>query len=209
MITGEDPPASGATRVDQHRSVGAGQPGDSNRPAENAEATCQTGASTQNLAMNAAAAALTAATASAHPDPAGPGNTGSGASARVRRVNTTRTASTRAPKRRNQPRTVPAGDPAARRPGDARHHEPSPPAPHRSPRRCPPAGAATTPAAAHASPDTRCTATAAARPEPHRRGRGPSGPEPGPNRPAHPRIPDTPADPIADAPRPRPSRSLP
>src|SRR3954452_25465819 len=118
MITGEDPPASGATRVDQYWSVGAGQPGDSNRPAETAEATCQTGASTQNLAMNARAAALTAATASAHPDPAGPGNTGSGARARVRSVNTARTASTRAPKRRNQPRTVPLraaqplGDPA-------------------------------------------------------------------------------------------------
>ena len=82
MITEEDHPTSGATRVDQHWSVGVGQPGDSNRPAETAETTCQTGTSTENLAMNAPAAAVTAATASAHPDPAGPGSTGSGANAR-------------------------------------------------------------------------------------------------------------------------------
>lgn len=49
---------------------------------------------------------MTAAIASAHADPAGPGNTGSGASARHHQVNTARTASTRAAKRRNQPRTV-------------------------------------------------------------------------------------------------------
>jgi hypothetical protein len=75
MITKEDPPASGATRVDQYWSVGAGQPGASNRAAETAQATSQTDTSTENLAMNARTAAFTAATASAHPDPAGPGST--------------------------------------------------------------------------------------------------------------------------------------
>ena len=69
MITKEDPPASGSTRVDQHWSAEAGQPDASNRPAETAQATSQTGTSTENLAAKAPAAALTAATASAHPDP--------------------------------------------------------------------------------------------------------------------------------------------
>src|SRR5215207_1140072 len=111
MITKEDPPASGSTRVDQHWSAEAGQPDARNRPAETAQATSQTGTSTENLAAKAPAAALTAATASAHPDPAGPGSTGSGANARARRVNTTRTCSTRAAKRRNQPGTVVDGRP--------------------------------------------------------------------------------------------------
>lgn len=114
MITKDDHPTSGAARVDQPRSAGRGQPGARSRPAETATATCQTGtAPMQNRASIAAAAASIAASASAHADPAGPGNTGSGASARHQRVNTTRTASTRPAKRRNQPRTVSAGRPSS------------------------------------------------------------------------------------------------
>ena len=137
MITEEDPPASGATRVDQPWSVGAGQPGDSNRPAETAEATCQTGTSTENLAMNARAAAVTAATASAH---AGPGRAGQH---RIRRQRP-------APQGEHHPDLLdasaeapqpaahrPGRAPAARRSGDARHQQPSPRAPPRSPRPCP------------------------------------------------------------------------
>ena len=88
------------------------QPGASNRAAETAAATCQAGTPTEDLADTAAAAAVTAATASAHLDPGGRGSTGC-ASARVRRVNTTRTCSTRAPKRRNSRAPSRAGVPAA------------------------------------------------------------------------------------------------
>jgi hypothetical protein len=113
MITGEDRPRSGSTHVDQPRPTGAGQPGNSSRAAEIVVATCQTGTSPMpNRAPTPAAVAPIAAMASAHADPAGPGSTGSGARARHQRVNTARTGSTRAAKRRSQPRTVSGGRPS-------------------------------------------------------------------------------------------------
>ena len=67
MITEEDHPGAGSTRVAQLRAAGTGQPGSSRRPAETAAATCQTGTSpSSNRVPAAAAAAFTAASASAH-----------------------------------------------------------------------------------------------------------------------------------------------
>ena len=199
MITEEDPPASGATRVDQHWSVGAGQPGGSNRARRDRGSDLpDRHLDDENLAMNAAAAAITAATASAHADPAGPGSTGSGASARA------------PPGEHHPDRLDPSGEapqpaahrlraagPAARRSAGARPGRLRRPTPPRSPRRCPRGGPATTPAAAHASPGSRCTAPAAARSTTAPSASRTSGPGPGPTRPAPPSIPDTPTDPNA------------
>lgn len=89
-----------------------GQPGANNRPPEIADTHSHGGTpSTPNRPTAAATAAPTAANASAHTPPAGPGITGSGATARSNTVNSRRTASTRPPNRRNQPRTVSAGRP--------------------------------------------------------------------------------------------------
>lgn len=87
-----------------------GQSGASSRPFDTAVTTAQTGTSpTPNRPASAPAAATIAVIASAHADPAGPGSTGSAANARHQPVNTTRTASIRPAKRRNQPRTVSTG----------------------------------------------------------------------------------------------------
>ncbi len=92
----------------------AGQPGDSNRPCDTAD-TIGHGATVgiANRSATASAAAVTAATASAKADPAGSATTGSAATATSTRVNQTRNCSARPDTRRNQPRTVPNGRPAA------------------------------------------------------------------------------------------------
>ena len=170
MITEEDPPASGATRVDQPGRSERASPATATGPPRPREATCQTGTSTREpgherprprRSPRRPRPPTRTRPGRAAPDPA--------PAPEHRRVNTTRTASTRAAKRRSQPRTVPGGRPSRSAipamPATSRLRLPAPP---RSPRPCPRAGAATTPAAAHASPDSRCTATAAARPAPRR-----------------------------------------
>ncbi len=74
IITEEDRLGSGATRVDQLRPSGEGQPGDSSRAAEIAVAACQGGTSPiPNRAASAAAATRTAASAPAPRRPGRPG----------------------------------------------------------------------------------------------------------------------------------------
>lgn len=89
-----------------------GQPGANRHPADTATATSHgVTVPSANRPTAARAAARIAVTASAHPPPAGPGSTGSGSNARNHQVNTARTASARPANRRNQPRTVSAGQP--------------------------------------------------------------------------------------------------
>jgi len=66
-----------------------------------------------NRCRTAVTASPTAATASPNTDPAGPAGTKSTPVASPARVKNTRTASARAAKHRNQPRTVTSGTPTA------------------------------------------------------------------------------------------------
>jgi hypothetical protein len=114
MINQDVHPTSGSTRVDHFPAAGIGparqqQPRRRDRDSDLPDRhLAETKPDTRRHGRRAAIAAI----ASAHADPAGPGSTGSDARSRHQPVNTERTASTRAPKRRSQPRTVSAGRPS-------------------------------------------------------------------------------------------------
>ena len=94
-----------------------GQPGERSREPDDAAATCQavTGPITPtvpNRAVTAVVAAPNAASTSRHGDPRAFGTALSTPASRATTVKCTRAASSRAPHRRSQPRTVPAGTPS-------------------------------------------------------------------------------------------------
>ena len=119
LVTIPDRPScrQGQLVLDPAPTAPSGQPGGRSRPPDDAAATCHAVTrprtpAVPNLAITAAAAAPNATSTSRHGDPKAFGTARSTPASRATSTKCTRTADSREPHRRNQPRTVPAGTPS-------------------------------------------------------------------------------------------------